>query len=100
MELAGIVLENASKWASSRVLVSGQREGDQIELCVEDDGVGISDEHMSRLGVRGSRLDERMPGEGIGLAIAFEIARLNRGVIDIDRSYLGGARVRVVLPAA
>jgi signal transduction histidine kinase len=100
MELAGIVLENASKWASSRVLVSGQREGDQIELCVEDDGVGISDEHMSRLGVRGSRLDERMPGEGIGLAIAFEIVRLNRGVIDIDRSYLGGARVRVVLPAA
>lgn len=100
MELAGIVLENASKWAASRVLVSGQREDNRIELCVEDDGVGISDEQLSRLGVRGARLDESMPGEGIGLAIAFEIVRLNRGVIDIDRSYLGGARVRVVLPAA
>jgi signal transduction histidine kinase len=100
MELAGVVLENASKWATSRILVSGQREGDQIELCVEDDGAGVSDEFISRLGVRGTRLDESRPGEGIGLAIAFEIARLNRGLIDIERSYLGGARVRVVLPAA
>ena len=100
MELSGIVLENAAKWAATRVLVTGQRRGPEVELCVEDDGVGISDEQIARLGERGLRLDESMPGEGIGLAIAFEVARLNRGAIRVDRSYLGGARLRILLPAA
>jgi signal transduction histidine kinase len=100
MELAGIVLENASKWAATRVLVSGQTRGHDVEFGVEDDGVGVSDDQIARLGERGLRLDEGTPGDGIGLAIAFEVARLNRGSIKLDRSYLGGARVRVLLPAA
>jgi hypothetical protein len=41
-----------------------------------------------------------MPGEGIGLAIAFEIVRLNRGTTRVDRSHLGGARVITTLPRA
>ena len=100
MELAGVLLENASKWAASRVLVNGRRRDDRIELCVEDDGAGVSDEQIARLGVRGGRLDENMPGEGIGLAIAFEIVRLNHGTIGVDRSYLGGLRATIQLPAA
>jgi len=100
MELAGIVLENASKWATSQILVTGRRRDATIELCIEDDGIGVSDELISRLGVRGSRLDESMPGEGIGLAIAFEIVRLNRGTTRVDRSHLGGARVVTTLPRA
>ena len=100
MELSGIALENAAKWAATRVLVTGQARGTDVELSVEDDGIGVSDDQIARLGERGLRLDENMPGEGIGLAIAFEVARLNRGSIAVDRSYLGGARVRIVLPAA
>ena len=100
MELAGIVLENASKWATSQILVTGRRRDATIELCIEDDGIGVSDDLISRLGVRGSRLDESMPGEGIGLAIAFEIVRLNRGTTRVDRSHLGGARVVTTLPRA
>jgi signal transduction histidine kinase len=99
MELVGIVLENAAKWARARVAVTGHRIESQIRLCVEDDGTGMSEEEISQLGRRGARFDETMPGEGIGLSIAFEIARLNRGVMKIDRSYLGGARVAIVLPA-
>ena len=100
MELAGIVLENASKWAERRVLISGERRNHEVELCVEDDGAGLDDSQISQLGTRGVRLDESIPGEGIGLAIAFAVAHLNRGSLTIDRSYLGGARVRVLLPAA
>jgi len=100
MELCGIALENAAKWARSQVAVAGQQRDGIVELRVEDDGVGVSDELLSRLGQRGIRLDESMPGEGIGLAIAFEIVRLNRGTIVVDRSELGGLRLTIRLPQA
>lgn len=100
MELAGIVLENAAKWAAARVRTSGVRNGGNVELVVEDDGDGLTDDQIARLGVRGTRLDETAPGEGLGLAIAFEIVRLNRGSILVERGRLGGLRVRITLPAA
>lgn len=100
MELAGIVLENAAKWAATRVRIGGARKGDTVELVVEDDGRGLSDEQITRLGVRGTRLDESTPGQGLGLAIAFEIVRLNRGAITAERGRLGGLCVRITLPRA
>ena len=100
LELAGIILENASQWASSSVRVNGSREADTVTFVVEDDGMGVSDDMIARLGVRGVRLDESGSGEGLGLAIAFEIVRLNRGNIGINRSRSGGMRVTVTLPSA
>lgn len=100
MELAGIVLENAAKWASTRVRIQGTRKDGIVELVIEDDGNGLTDEQITRLGVRGTRLDESTPGEGLGLAIAFEIVRLNRGTIAAERSRLGGLCVRITLPDA
>jgi signal transduction histidine kinase len=100
MELVGIVLENACKWAESQVMISATRRDGLIELTVEDDGAGVGDEQISRLGQRGARLDETKPGEGIGLAIAFEIVRLNHGSIIVSRSHLGGLHASIVLPSA
>jgi signal transduction histidine kinase len=100
MELAGIVLENASQWAGASVRVNAARETGAVSLTVEDDGAGLSDELIARLGVRGVRADESSTGEGLGLAIAFEIVRLNRGAIGIDRSRFGGTRIIVRLPSA
>jgi signal transduction histidine kinase len=100
MELTGIVLENAAKWAATRVRIHGASKADAVELLVEDDGKGLKDEQIARLGVRGTRLDESTPGEGLGLAIAFEIVRLNRGSITAERSRLGGLCVRITLPVA
>lgn len=100
MELAGIVLENAAKWAAARVRINGVRKEANVELVVEDDGDGLTDEQIKRLGVRGTRLDENTRGEGLGLAIAFEIVRLNRGTILAERGRLGGLCVRICLPSA
>jgi len=98
MELAGILLENASQWARERVRLRCARDGDGVEILIEDDGVGISDDAIARLGVRGTRLDETKSGEGIGLAIAYEIVRLNRGTIAVARSEMGGLRLTVRMP--
>jgi signal transduction histidine kinase len=96
--LAGIVLENAAKWAESQVRITCATRGGMAELVVEDDGKGLSDEQIARLGVRGVRLDESSAGTGLGLSIAFEIVALNRGQITVDRGELGGLRVTSRLP--
>jgi signal transduction histidine kinase len=100
MELAGVVLENASKWASTQVRLNGGVRDADVELRIEDDGAGVSDDQIARLGVRGVRLDEAVPGEGLGLAIASEIIRLNHGTFAAERSRLGGLCVRICLPLA
>jgi signal transduction histidine kinase len=98
MELAGIVLENAAGWADSQVKVTCTLKDGLAELVVEDDGKGMSDAQIARLGVRGVRLDESSTGTGLGLSIAFEIVELNRGKVVVDRGELGGLRVTVRLP--
>jgi signal transduction histidine kinase len=94
MELVGIVLENAEKWARSKVAIRGVRLEDTVELVVEDDGKGLTDDEIEKLGQRGVRLDEQSEGHGLGVAIALEILRLNHGGIEMGRSSLGGLSVK------
>jgi two-component system sensor histidine kinase PhoQ len=69
-------------------------------LTVADDGNGIPADAVDALLQRGTRLDETMPGHGIGLAIVAEIARSYGGEISIKRATLGGAEIIVAIPAA
>lgn len=99
MELVGVVLENAGKWARSEVTVRSRREGDRAEFIVCDDGPGLAPEEMARLGERGRRLDETRSGSGFGLAIAREICRLNNGTVEFRRAPTEGLEVAVSLPS-
>jgi signal transduction histidine kinase len=99
-EMAGNLMDNACKWAKSRVVVSGRRmSGTLLEIVVEDDGPGLSLEELSRVGERGERLDESVPGTGLGLAIVRDVARLYGGSLSLGRSSLGGFEARLALPA-
>lgn len=100
MELVGVTLENAAKWASSRVTVRTSCEdgGAVVEVC--DDGPGIPHEQLQSLGVRGRRLDESLPGSGLGLAIAAEILDINHGSMSFSRAQIGGLIVTLRLPLA
>ena len=95
MELFGNLLDNACKWARSRVRVEAERREGGLLLVVEDDGPGIAD--PARLLGRGQRGDETTPGHGIGLAIVRDIALAYRGELRIGRADGGGARVEVWL---
>jgi signal transduction histidine kinase len=100
MELVGVVLENANKWAATRIDVIAHKVDEVAILQVSDDGNGLSDEQIKALGERGRQLDQSVPGEGLGLAIVFEIVRLNGGVLAIGRSPIGGLEVKVEVPLA
>jgi two-component system sensor histidine kinase PhoQ len=104
-ELLGNLLENAFKWAKSRVLLVA-KPGDTapnrrpgLFLAVEDDGPGIPPERIAHVLQRGVRGDERVQGHGIGLAIVQDIVRSYRGDLHVgDAQELGGARFEVKLP--
>jgi signal transduction histidine kinase len=92
--------EIACKWAVSRVRVSAVRNGQRLRIAIEDDGPGISPDARTAVLMRGQRLDERMPGSGLGLDIVREIATLYRGSLALSDSALGGLCVELDLPAA
>ena len=99
-EMAGNLMDNACKWAKSKVVVSARRlSGTLLEIVVGDDGAGLGLEEISRIGERGERLDESVPGTGLGLAIVRDIARLYGGELSLGRSPLGGFEARLTLPA-
>lgn len=100
IELVGVLLENAAKWARCRVRVSVRRNGAMAEVRICDDGPGLTDEQIAALGARGLRLDESKQGWGLGLSIALEIVALNSGRLSFGRADSGGLAVMLELPIA
>ena len=98
LELLGILMDNACKWAKTRVRLTLQMEG-QLLIKVEDDGDGVDDSVIAQLTQRGSRLDESVSGYGLGLAIAQDIIEQYHGTMELGRSEeLGGFCVSAGLP--
>ncbi len=97
-EMLGNLFENACKWARHTVKVSGRVEGRELVLCVEDDGPGLPAEERTRVLARGVRLDERGGGQGFGLAIVADLAKLYGGTLRLDASALGGLMAELRLP--
>lgn len=99
-EMLGNLMDNACKWAGTRVRVSAEREGKDIILSIDDDGPGVPEAQRADVLARGKRLDEATPGSGLGLNIVYELAELYHGSLVLGASDLGGLRVRLTLPAA
>lgn len=99
-ELLGNLLDNAYKYCRRRVTVRVETSADGLVFEIGDDGAGIGADEAQRLLERGVRADESMPGQGIGLAVVRETVELYGGALEIGRSALGGANVRVSLGRA
>jgi len=98
VELVGVLLENAAKWARSNVHVEARRTGGMAEVRISDDGPGLSEEQIAGLGTRGRKLDESKKGSGLGVSIALDIVALNNGTLDFERSERGGLLITLQLP--
>jgi len=96
-EILGNLLDNACKWARSEILLTANVSKGVLDLCVDDDGPGLSVEQASQIG-RGQRWDETQPGTGLGLAITRDLAEARRGSLVMVRSDMGGARAHVRIP--
>ena len=105
-EMLGNLMENASKWADRKILVTGAaltgNSGDErkwVTVSVGDDGSGLPQEKRQQALIRGRRLDETKPGTGLGLSIVAETAAMYNGTVTLGESELGGLLVTLKLPS-
>ncbi len=98
-EMLGNLIDNACKWANHKVCITAQCTADHLVIFVEDDGTGIPEELRDYVLKRGRRLDEEIPGSGLGLDIVKDLAELYRGSLELDHSPLGGLLAHLNLPA-
>jgi two-component system sensor histidine kinase PhoQ len=99
MEMLGNLIENAFKYCDHQVRLSAAQEQQWLEIVIENDGQAISTEEHQVVIERGARLDTSRPGQGIGLAVVTDIVSSYNGGIEISQSELGGAEIRLRLPA-
>jgi PAS domain S-box-containing protein len=97
--IIGQLLENAFKYSpdGGAVTVSARRAGDQIQVTVQDTGIGITPADRERVfdrfvqGETGDR--RRFGGIGLGLYIARQLARAQDGDVAVRDQPAGGGTV-------
>ena len=106
-EMVGNLVDNACKWAASRVSIEVLVEQPAapgtlatLRIIVDDDGRGLSEEERAQVSRRGQRLDESKPGSGLGLSIVVDLAALYGGSLTLARAPIGGLRAELLLPGA
>lgn len=96
LEVLGNVLDNAFKYGEGKVGIStssASNDFQSLEIVIEDNGSGISEEKQEFVLQRGARADTLVQGQGIGLAVVTDIVSSYDGTIGVGGSDLGGAKI-------
>lgn len=103
LDLMGNLLDNAFKWAKTRVLLRievlpGQKHPGLL-IGVEDDGPGVEHEKIDLVLSRGGRTDEQVEGHGLGLSAVQDMVYAYQAEFEIGTSEeLSGASFVVRFP--
>jgi signal transduction histidine kinase len=98
------LVSNALKYSETggTVVVTGKREGGWAVCTVEDRGIGIAPEDLQRVFTRFQRssaaVRSGIPGTGLGLALAREVAVQHGGSLDVESELGVGSVFTLRLP--
>ena len=105
-ELCGNLLTNAAKYTlvGGRVDVSASNSGQEVQVNVRDDGVGIPPEAIPHIFEEFYRADnvkaEAVEGTGLGLSIVHQILHAHGGRIWVESEEGKGTTFSFTLPIA
>jgi PAS domain S-box-containing protein len=104
-QLFSNLLDNALKYRDPErtavIEITGQQANDQVVYCVRDNGIGIPEEHYSKIFEIFQRLNpSATTGEGLGLSIVKKILSRHNGSIWVESEPGVGSRFFVSLPSA
>ena len=98
------VFENACKFSPADGVIAAtiKLTGSELQLVVQDQGVGIKDEDLKHVFVPFFRAENvrDISGHGIGLPLAEKIIKLHQGSIHVSSVLNIGTEVVITLPAA
>ncbi len=100
------LIENAIKYTSDggHVFVTTKHHGGEGAVRIEDDGVGMSPEHLEHIFERFYRVDKARSretgGTGLGLHIVRRIALMHGGRVDVESKEGKGSVFTLVVPLA
>lgn len=103
-QMVRIFLDNSIKYTPEKGSIRLQTRdlGTEIELLIEDTGIGIPADELDKVFHRFYRVDKarnrEQGGHGLGLYIAKQIIELHQGKVEIKSKYKEGTTVRVTLP--
>jgi cell cycle sensor histidine kinase DivJ len=98
------LLSNAIKFSNEKGMVSveAHRKARTISICVKDNGIGISPEHLQNLGKpffqADSKYDRKYEGTGLGLSVVKGLVELHGGSVSFASKRGAGTEVTLVLP--
>ena len=99
------LLDNAVKYSREHgeIRLNARRRDGEIELSVNDNGIGIGREDLPRIFERFYRADkarspDKVRGTGLGLAIVKHIAQLHGGRVEAESELGRGTTIRIMLP--
>ena len=84
-----------------RLLAAANKKDGNAVICVEDNGIGISEEDMEKIWNRFYQADPSRgaeSGSGLGLAMVKEIAELHGGSVDVESKPGKGSKFYFSIP--
>jgi len=97
----GNLLDNSLSYGK-QVEISAKKTANNVIICVDDNGPGISESEYQNVMKPFYRIDksrgQNKSGVGLGLSISNDIIRSHGGGIFLDKSLMGGLRVKISLP--
>ena len=104
MQVLNNIMDNAMRYTpeGGRVLLSAEQVGENLEMRIQDNGPGLSDEELGRVFDRFYRADPSRQrdesGSGLGLAIAKSLVERHNGRIWAESQPGEGMTVVISLP--
>ncbi len=100
------LIDNAIKYSEpgGRIRIGVRPEGDMLHVSVEDQGMGIPADDLTRIFERFYRVDKArtrdLGGTGLGLSIVKHLVQGMNGQVDVESQEGSGTTFRFTLPSA
>ncbi len=94
------LVDNAIKYNASDLFVSTEKHDDMAKIAIRDNGMGISENEISRVWDRLFRGDRSRskPGLGLGLTLVRAMVHSHNGTVEVSSSLNRGTTFTVLLP--
>jgi signal transduction histidine kinase len=97
------IMDNSIRYTDEGgISIRLSQETDTCVIEIEDTGIGVSEEHLSKIKQRFYRVNKGRTrsdgGTGLGLAIAEKLVKLHHGELTVLSELNKGTTVRIVLP--